>query len=60
MFGMAEVLTEAGNIVTTAVTTTGQLVNALPFMMLPAAFIFGRKLIGMGKSLVFAGGRRRK
>lgn len=56
----ADVLTSAGAIVTTSVSTAKDLVTELPFITLPAAFIFGRKLAGMAKGLLFAGGRRRR
>lgn len=57
---IATVLSTANDVITNVITTTGDIVEAVPFILLPAAFIFGRRLIGMAKSLVFAGGRRRR
>lgn len=54
------VLANASTVIDSAVSTLGTLTTATPFVLLPAAFIFGRKLIGMAKGLVFAGGRRRR
>lgn len=54
------ILQTAGSIVTTALTTTTEVVTALPFMILPIGFVFGRKLIGMVKNLTMQGrGRKR-
>lgn len=57
---VADIITLASTIVTTSITTTSELVTALPFMLLSMGFIFGRKLIGVAKSLTMQGrGRRR-
>lgn len=54
------IITLASDVITTGITTTGQLVTALPFMLLSMGFIFGRKFIGIAKNLTMQGrGRRR-
>lgn len=57
---IATILTDAKTVVTTSATTITELVATVPMLLLPAAFVFGRKLLGMAKSIVFAGGRRRR
>lgn len=57
---VANIITLAGTVVSTAVSTTKELVEALPFMLLSMGFIFGKKFIGIAKSLTMQGrGRRR-
>lgn len=55
-----DVMNSAGSIITTSLASTKEVVEALPFFMIPAAFVFGRKILGMVKSLTFSGGRRRR
>lgn len=57
---ISTVIENAGTVIEASVTTLGKLSTAVPFILLPAAFKFGGKLIGMAKSMVFAGGRRRR
>lgn len=58
---IAAVIANASEVITTSISTTGQLVTALPFMLLPMAFIFGRKFIGIAKNLTMQGrGRGRR
>lgn len=54
------VLSNASSVITSATTALGTIVGAVPMILLPAGFVFARKLIGMAKGLVFAGGRKRR
>lgn len=57
---IATILTNATTVISTAVSTTGDLVTGLPWFLLPMAFVFGKKFIGMAKSLTLQSkGRRR-
>lgn len=50
----------AGTIISQSITHTTELITAFGFMLLPMGFIFGRKFIGMTKSLTMQSrGRRR-
>lgn len=49
--GVSDIITLSGTIITTAVSTTKELITAFPFMLLPMGFIFGRKFVGIAKSL---------
>lgn len=49
--GVSDIITLAGTVVTTSVSTTKELITALPFMLLPMGFIFGRKFVGIAKLL---------
>lgn len=58
----AEVMTNAGTIVTTIASTTASLLTTegLGFIALPIAFIYGRKLLGGAKGLLgYARSKRR-
>lgn len=58
--GASEILTSAGEIIGVVVNTTQTLVTALPFMLLPMGFIFGRKIVGFVKNLTMQGrGKKR-
>lgn len=54
------ILNDASTIITTAVSTTGTLVNGLPWFLLPMAFVFGKKFVSFARSLTLQkSGKRR-
>lgn len=60
MFDVSNIINLASTIITESISHTTTVVTALPFMLLPMGFVFGKKFIGMVKSLTMQGkGRRR-
>lgn len=57
---ISSVIENAGTVITQGISITQGLAEKLPFFLLPMAFVFGKKFIGMAKSLTLQSrGRRR-
>lgn len=55
----SEALSEAVAVITNGVNLLSGTLSTLGYFMLPVAFVFSRKLIGVVKQLTFNGGRRK-